>query len=190
MAAAPTLDDEIGRLNKLLTANPNEKHVIFSFQGAFGPPTLGHYTAMKLYARQVLLDYTDYNILMLFMPTALGSSKPHLEPTQKSRLDMLSVFCDQLKQEPGFDGRNILFDVSTIEYLLCKGGVRDTATVRTLAELNKIRPGTPLLLGMGLDNMLQLPYWKEVEKYKGGYGVEKYKGGGMMLKKFMLLQEN
>ena len=181
MAAVLTADDEmtseiineVARLNDLLSALPNEKTVIFSFQGAFGPPSLGHYTAMKLYARQVLINYPDTNILMLFMPTALGSSKPHLEPTQNLRLDMLSVFCNQLNSEGEFEGQSIVFDVSTIEYLLCKGKNRDTATYRTLAALNKIRLRTPLLLGMGLDNMLQFPYWKKVEEYNTVYGVEK-----------------
>ena len=108
---ADRMQIELDRLNEHLPGDPS---VIFSFQGAFGPPSWGHYTAMKLYARQVLINYPNTNILMLFMPTALGSSKPHLEPTQKLRRDMLSVFCSQLNSEKEFAGRRIYFDVSTI----------------------------------------------------------------------------
>jgi len=153
--------------------------IVFSFQGAFGPPTLGHYTAMKLYARKVLEDYPEQTIHMLFMPTALGSSKPHLEPTQESRIALLNKFCQHLSGEPEFAGKSISFSPSTIEYELCREPKedgkpnRDTGTYRTLIRLRETYPESTLLLGMGLDNMLQMPYWKQIEDYKSTLGVEK-----------------
>jgi nicotinic acid mononucleotide adenylyltransferase len=153
--------------------------IVFSFQGAFGPPTLGHYTAMKLYARKVLEDYPEDTIHMLFMPTALGSSKPHLEPTQESRIKLLNKFCEYLSGDHEFAGKPISFSPSTIEYELCRepkeDGTpnKDTGTYRTLIRLRKMYPESTLLLGMGLDNMLQMPYWKQIEDYKSTLGVEK-----------------
>jgi len=146
--------------------------IVFSFQGAFGPPTLGHYTAMKLYAKKVLEDYPDTTIHMMFMPTALGSSKPHLEPTQESRIKLLNEFCKHLSREPEFAGKPISFSPSRIEYDLCRelkedgNPNKDTGTYRTLNRLREIFPESTLLLGMGLDNMLQMPYWKQIETYK------------------------
>jgi len=145
------------------SSNPS---VTFSFQGAFGPPTLGHYTAMKLYARKVLLDYPGAErINMLFMPTALSSSKPHLEVTQRSRLQVLEAFCRKLQEEPEFLGTPIFFSPSDIEYTLCESN-RDTGTYRTIDKLHEDYPENILLLGMGFDNMLQLPYWKHIKSYK------------------------
>ena len=143
--------------------------VVFSFQGAFGPPTLGHYTAMKLYAEKVLQDYPDNFIEMLFMPTALGTSKPHLKETQDSRFGLLHEFCIKLQEE--FTGIDITFSPSRIEYDLCRDS-NDTGTYRTVEKLREMYPDSILLLGMGLDNMLQMPYWKNVETYKT-LGVEK-----------------
>jgi nicotinic acid mononucleotide adenylyltransferase len=143
---------------------PQKPEVVFSFQGAFGPPTLGHYKAMQAYANKVLLDYSDKNILMLFMPTALGSSKPHLKVTQKSRLALLALFCQKLNAE--YIGRNITFSPSQIEYELCRDST-DTGTYRTINKLKELYPSSIILLGMGKDNMLQMPYWKNVETYKG-----------------------
>jgi len=39
-------------------------------------------------------------------------------------------------------------------------------TIVTIERLKELYPNDILLLGMGYDNMLQLPYWKDVSKYK------------------------
>jgi nicotinic acid mononucleotide adenylyltransferase len=143
-----------------------KKPVVFSFQGAFGPPTLGHYTAMKLFAIKILQD-PDYinasNIVMMFMPTALGSAKPHLLPTQNSRIDVLNKFCELLDHE--FSGTPIHFIASDIEYELCRGSNKSTATIRTIEKLRSDFPDYRIVLGMGLDNMFQLPYWGNIKDY-------------------------
>ncbi len=100
--------------------------VINSYQGAFGPPTLGHYQAMKFAAKAMLRDFPDKNILMLFMPTAAGSAKPHLALTQKERIDALTVYCKKLKEE--FKDAPIEFEASRIEYDIYKS-TKSTATI-------------------------------------------------------------
>jgi len=76
--------------------NSIEQKVIFSFQGAFGPPTWGHCVSMFLFANNVLDNYPNSDITMLFMPTGGSSNKKHLEPTQNIRLAVLKIFCDFL----------------------------------------------------------------------------------------------
>ena len=79
----------------------NRKKVIFTYQGAFGPPTFGHYKCMEIFTKKVMEDYptNNHKITMLFMPTAQSSSKPHLKPTQKLRLKILNdIYCSNLKK--------------------------------------------------------------------------------------------
>jgi nicotinic acid mononucleotide adenylyltransferase len=153
----------------------SDNNIVFSFQGAFGPPTWGHYTSMKLFAIAVLSDYSDPhdNITMLFMPTAKSSSKPHLEPTQVARTKVLQEFCRLLQQESEFVGQRIKFDVSAIEYELAKSEdprLKSGTTIVTIEKIIEtkqpmINSETKILLGMGFDNMMQLPYWAEVDKF-------------------------
>ena len=147
---------------KALISDTYEKVVIFSFQGAFGPPTYGHYTAMMHFAHQVLADYPGYKIVMMFMPTAESSSKKHLGPTQQSRIDVLNVFCELLQRE--MVDAPIHFLASSLEYHIYNI-VRSSATIYTLFTLNKIFPGAIINLGMGLDNAMELPYWQDIDKY-------------------------
>ena len=69
--------------------------VVFSYQGAFGPPTYGHYKSMEAFAQKLNTDFPDEKILMLFMPTA-GGSKSHLLPTRIMRKKVLDMFCNML----------------------------------------------------------------------------------------------
>jgi nicotinic acid mononucleotide adenylyltransferase len=140
--------------------------VVFSFQGAFGPPTFGHYISMKLFAEQVLKDYPDEKtIKMMFMPTAASSSKPHLIDTQDSRLEILKIFCQLLKEEETLKDNRITFEASEIEYDLYKV-TKTTATISTIDKLKKEYPKSTLCIGMGYDNMMQLPYWQGIDQYK------------------------
>ena len=137
--------------------------VIFSYQGAFGPPTFGHLKSMEMFAEKILSEYSNTKILMLFMPTALSSSKPHLEPTQDDRIEVLNKFSEILNAT--YPDNNITFEASKIEYELCAQNI-STATIRTIDKLKEIYP-TPsiILLGMGKDNILQLPYWEKIREY-------------------------
>jgi nicotinic acid mononucleotide adenylyltransferase len=130
---------------------------------------------MKLFAIAVLRDYSDYPgiITMLFMPTAKSSSKPHLELTQDARTKVLQEFCRLLQQEPEFVGQRIEFDVSAIEYELAKSEdprLKSGTTIVTIEKIIEtkqpvINSEAKILLGMGFDNMMQLPYWSEVDKF-------------------------
>jgi nicotinic acid mononucleotide adenylyltransferase len=140
--------------------------VVCSFQGAFGPPTCGHLEAMNLFAKQVLNDYKDaLEIIMLFMPTGGSGSKKHLQPTQDSRLEVLRIFCYILKNR-FHTNRNVSFIASDIEIKRYESGIVDTSTYRTINDLKLNYPRHEILLAMGYDNMLQLPYWANIETYK------------------------
>lgn len=140
-----------------------EYAVVNSYQGAFGPPTLGHYQAMLFAAKATAEDFPNGKILMLFMPTAASSSKKHLEPTQDERIDALTVYCDMLKAE--VNDPRIEFEASRIEYDIYKS-TKSTATILTLEKLSKLYPKATLCLTMGLDNLFDLPYWKDSHTYK------------------------
>jgi nicotinic acid mononucleotide adenylyltransferase len=154
---------------------PDVPDVVFSFQGAFGYPTWGHYVSMREFAKQVLLDYPSEKILMLFMPTAASGAKPHLRLTQDLRIEILNRFCELLKSEVPFKDSNITFQASTIEYEIYENTTlsvnetpktkNDSATIWTIKTLHDKYQTSTLLLGMGYDNMLQLPYWKFVNEY-------------------------
>ena len=66
------------------------ENIIFSYQGAFGPPTYGHYKSMETFIQRIIQDYgEDYKYTFLFMPTKSSSSKPHLQGTMKQRESIL-----------------------------------------------------------------------------------------------------
>jgi nicotinic acid mononucleotide adenylyltransferase len=102
----------------------------------------------------------------MFMPTAVSSSKPHLIDTQDSRLEILKIFCQLLKEEETLKDNRITFEASEIEYELYKEPhQKSTATILTIDKLKKNYQNSTLCIGMGYDNMMQLPYWTNIEKY-------------------------
>jgi nicotinic acid mononucleotide adenylyltransferase len=149
-------------LNELRAKHPI---VVNSYQGAFGPPTQGHYDAMMFSARAHLERYTTGKIIMLFMPTAKSSDKKHLLPTQSVRIEILNMYCQKLQDTLALEGileNRIEFIASELEYRLADDG-KSTSTINTIRALNTI--GCDITLTMGLDNLFDLPYWSEVEKY-------------------------
>lgn len=136
--------------------------IVNSYQGAFGPPTKGHYEAMLFAARKSLAEFPNKQILMLYMPTAESSSKPHLALTKDERIAALTEFCTKLKGE--FPEAKINFEASTIEYEIYKEK-KSTATIHTLKALKSAYPTATLCLTMGLDNLYDLPFWGDVENY-------------------------
>jgi nicotinic acid mononucleotide adenylyltransferase len=158
--------------------NETTYDVVFSYQGAFGPPTFGHFKSMEMFANKILHEYQNEpfkKILMLFIPTALSDSKPHLEPTQQNRIDILNKFCEFLTLRYSIKTPIIKFEASEIEYELCKEPIlnaegpqklnKDTGTYRTIDKLKNLYPTSTIILGMGKDNILQLPYWKNINEY-------------------------
>jgi nicotinic acid mononucleotide adenylyltransferase len=162
--------------------------IVNSFQGAFGMPTLGHVQSMLFSALATAEKYSGKNILMLFMPTAAGSEKPHLVITQAERIQALSMACDYLTSVIASDptitipaGTTITFKVSPLEYniydyaepettpeesrtLLFGKGARDTATIWTILKLRELG-AKGIVLTMGKDNLFDLPFWKRVQDY-------------------------
>jgi nicotinic acid mononucleotide adenylyltransferase len=157
-------------LPKEIDARGYEGPIVFSYQGAFGPPTYGHYVAMKLMALQVCKDYPKASqITMLFMPTP-GGSKKHLNPTRDIRIKVLNKFCELLAFEPEITEINdkrtrLVFEPSRIEYNKADAVDKSISTISTIEELEKIETKPLILIGMGYDNMLQLPYWERVKDY-------------------------
>ena len=158
----------------------SRKKIIFSYQGAFGPPTLGHYQSMVLFTEMMIehIEQEKCDIYMMFMPTASSGSKKHLEPTQDLRIKTLEIFCEKLREEFS-DFPNFFFVASRLEYELYPI-TKSTGTIHTIKEIigettltekpdylkSFSRDNDELILGMGADNMYQLPYWADVEKYK------------------------
>ena len=136
--------------------------IVNSYQGAFGPPTKGHYEAMLYATRKTMETYPTNPILMLFMPTKKSGSKPHLELTQEERIQALNEFCDKLKHE--LNDPRVTFEASRIEYDIFEKH-NSSATIYTLQKLKETYPESTIILTMGLDNLFDLPYWTEIENY-------------------------
>ena len=157
--------------------------IIVSYQGAFGPPTLGHFETMRLLALYALNENPDCYIRMLFMPTAASSSKIHLLPTQENRIEILNFFCKKLNYI--FKEFPIKFEASRIEYELYKKH-NSTDTCFTVNHFVKTQPSSKLILAMGQDNILQLPFWLPgVDEW-----YSKLKGGIYFVKRESLTDEN
>lgn len=142
-----------------MASDPN---LVVSYQGAFGPPTLGHYEAMKIAAQKTLEEYPGKSIHMLFMPTAKSSAKLHLEPTKEDRIQALTEFCAKLKGEMA--EAPISFEASNMEYAIAEEK-KSTATIHTLRALKAKYPTSEIALAMGLDNLFDLPFWEESQNY-------------------------
>ena len=136
--------------------------VVFSYQGAFGPPTYGHYKSMEAFADNLTREFPNNKILMLFMPTA-GGSKTHLLPTRSMRKNVLDMFCTMLTSK----NPNITFETSQIENEIfdAEETKNKTTTIYTINKLKAKYPTSTICLGMGLDNAYQLPYWQDIDKY-------------------------
>ena len=133
------------------------KGIIFSYQGAFGPPTYGHYKSMSAFAEKLNETYNkDRSITMYFMPTPSSSSKKHLDPTWSVRIKVLEKFCKDLK----YSYPDINFYVSRVEETYNTKG-----TIDTIKILKKNFPNENIIIGMGYDNLLQLPYWKGIDEW-------------------------
>ena len=145
-------------------------HIVFSFQGAFNPPHIGHYESMKAFARHVARDYPRHNITMLFMPTAKSSKKKHLLPTQQYRIQHLDHFCKRLSLEFArrvqFQTQSVCWRASTVEYNINNKHQGSTDTIHTIRTLRHMHPSSTLLMGLGYDNCVNLLYWDGVEHFE------------------------
>ena len=157
----PTASSDTPTASSAAAATPSYD-VVFSYQGAFGPPTYGHYKSMEAFADNLTREFSNKKILMLFMPTA-GGSKSHLLPTRIMRKNVLDMFCNMLNGKFA----NIIFETSEIENEIfdAEETKTKTTTIYTIYKLKAKYPTSTICLGMGLDNAYQLPYWQDIDKY-------------------------
>lgn len=138
------------------------ENIVFSYQGAFGPPTYGHYKSMEAFIQRIMNDYnrpnTNTNYTFLFMPTKSSSSKPHLSVTMDQRQRILQLFSKKLKNKYP----NVTIAPSRIEF----DKETSSDTINTIKVLRRENPNHKIILGMGKDNALQLPYWGNIDEYE------------------------
>jgi nicotinic acid mononucleotide adenylyltransferase len=133
--------------------------IVFSYQGAFGPPTYGHYKSMETFIEEITKDYGyDKTYTFLFMPTKKSSSKPHLEGTMVQREKILEKFCEKLRKKYP----DVTIAPSRIEF----DKHTPSDTINTIDVLTREYGDSTIILGMGKDNALQLPYWARIGEYK------------------------
>lgn len=145
--------------------------VVFTFQGAFGPPTHGHYKSMEAFINKIITDYEYTNVseyIFMFMPTKQSRSKPHLEPTTEHRINILNLFCEKLRETivASHPDKQITIISSDIEIK----SEQSSATINTIAAIKKTYKPThgenlKIIIGMGQDNAYQLPYWERIKDY-------------------------
>jgi nicotinic acid mononucleotide adenylyltransferase len=146
--------------------------VVFTFQGAFGPPTHGHYKSMEAFINRIITDYNTNvsEYIFMFMPTKTSKSKPHLEPTTDHRKEILNLFCEKLRETiyPSHPDKKITIISSDIEIK----STQSSATINTIAAIKATYKPEPkedenlkIIIGMGQDNAYQLPYWERIKKY-------------------------
>jgi nicotinic acid mononucleotide adenylyltransferase len=126
---------------------------------------------MKNFAQKISVDYPDKKVTMLFMPGGNSSDKKHLYPTQQDRKAVLDLFCEMLKR----DFPSLVFETSEIEYDIVNESVStenveskpksNPSTIVTIEKLTEKYPGAEILIGMGLDNMFELPFWTRIDEY-------------------------
>jgi len=142
--------------------------VIASYQGAFGPPTKGHMQGADMAAAKILEDFPHASsITILWMLTPGGSDKKeHLSDTRAQRYAALGVYSSMLNEK--YTGR-VRFEPSYIEVDidggLAKTPAKSVATIHTLRKLRELHPAARIVLIMGFDNLYNLPYWVDSEKY-------------------------
>lgn len=155
--------------------------IVFTYQGSFAPPHLGHYEAAKNFIEEIALTYPNTQVLFLFMPSSNKSSKastsvytalsnPGDYISQEDRLKLLGFYAQELnKLYP-----NIKVQVSDLEYRICVGefnfiGLPSpnylSSTINTLTVLAYLYPGSTIGLGLGIDNGYDISTWNLIDKY-------------------------
>ncbi len=117
---------------------------------------------MEAFIQRIMKDYNrpNTNYTFFFMPTKSSSSKPHLQVTMDQREGILELFSNKLKNK--YPNPNVTIAPSRIEF----DKETPSDTINTIEELQKQYRNHKIILGMGKDNALQLPYWGKIDKYK------------------------
>jgi nicotinate-nucleotide adenylyltransferase len=126
------------------------------YGGTFNPPHLGHLAAARAAVEALSLER------LVFVPAGIPPHKPLPEamPTEKQRLDMVTIEADQLRMP----------DVTYVwdEELRRPGKSYSSETLRRAAQL---WPGAELWLLVGTDMFLTLQDWHEPETVLSLAGV-------------------
>lgn len=160
--------------------------VVFSYQGAFAPPHLGHFDSASTYIKELKKIYSmdEFSIEFIFMPSSNISPKPSLclETSEQNssvylsesdRKIMLEIYVEELKKiHP-----EIIIYCSTIEFEIGKGAYDDlilnpdslTDTLNTLGVLRHKYPEAILGLGLGIDNGFSLATWTGIDGWLSPY---------------------
>jgi len=142
--------------------------VVGSFQGAFSPPTRGHFEAMKLAIDAYVARFPGEPIRLFFMPGARSGSKAHIAPTIDDRFAILDLMCVVLNHycKTTYPGVDIEISASRIERVLAEsyemeGKVTDTTTVNTFLMMHLLYPEADnITVILGYDNLLGITTWK------------------------------
>ena len=120
---------------------------------------------MEAFIQRIIQDYgLNCKYTFLFMPTKSSSSKPHLRVTMDQRERILGLFSNKLKNKyPNDKYPNVTIAPSRIEF----DKETSSDTIHTIDKLQQQYPNHKIILGMGKDNALQLPYWGKIGEYKG-----------------------
>ena len=118
---------------------------------------------MEAFIQRIMNDYNrpNTNYTFFFMPTKSSSSKPHLSVTMDQRERILQLFSNKLKNK--YPNPNVTIAPSRIEF----DKETSSDTIHTIDKLKQQYPNHKIILGMGKDNALQLPYWGRIGEYKG-----------------------
>jgi nicotinic acid mononucleotide adenylyltransferase len=160
-------------LHMLGEQQPSPFYVVGSFQGAFSPPTRGHFEAMILAINEYVTTFPGKPIRLFFMPGAHSSSKAHVAMTVDERFAMLDIMCAVLNHycnttHPGVD---IEISTSRIEHVLAEsykaeGKTIDTTTVNTFLMMHLLYPEADnITVVLGYDNLLGITTWKLFSYY-------------------------
>ena len=115
------------------------------FGGSFDPVHIGHLIIAQDAVEQLELDR------LIFVPTAVSPHKQHCAPTEgRHRLDMLELATAD----------KLAFEVSDLE--LSRGGV--SYTFDTIQHLKAAHPGAEIFFIIGLDSLVELHLWRNIDE--------------------------
>jgi nicotinic acid mononucleotide adenylyltransferase len=154
--------------------------VVFSYQGAFAPPHLGHYQCADMFIKFLIRRYPGYEINFMFMPTPHTASKKSLSLTNREanksdyiseieRTNLLNIYARELsKKYPDVNVTcsDIEFQIGRREHMeIIPKKDYLSATINTLTVLRAENPGAIIGLGVGIDNAHEFSTWSMIDKY-------------------------
>jgi len=129
------------------------------FGGSFDPVHMGHLTVAQDAVEQLELDR------LIFVPAAVPPHKQdHTLADGEHRFAMLRLAAED----------NPAFEVSDME--LRRGGV--SYTFETMQQIQAEHPGAELFFIVGLDSLMELHLWRNIDELLEQYAVVPFARGG------------